>query len=57
MWNFRWRARLVPVFEQSPTLSELFEQLRPALSRELDVAGGSPELAGALKGMDRRVVH
>lgn len=56
MWNFRWRARLVPVFEQSPTLTEMFEQMRPALNREFDVAG-SKKLADALKGMDRRVIH
>lgn len=56
MWNFRWRARLVPVFEQSPTLEEMFKQLKPGLNRELDAAGAT-SIAEALKGMNRHVVH
>lgn len=56
MWNFRWRARLVPVFAQSPTLKQLFDQLRPGLNRELDAAGAT-KAAEALKGLNRYVVH
>jgi hypothetical protein len=56
MWNFRWRARLVPVFRQSPSLKAMIDQLRPGLNRELDAAGATP-ISEALKGMDRYVVH
>jgi len=56
MWNFRWRARLVPVFEQSPTLEEMLQQLRPGLNREIDAAGAS-HVADAVKGLEHHVVH
>jgi hypothetical protein len=56
MWNFRWRARLVPVFEESPTLEDMLEQLRPALDNEFEAAGPTP-FADALKRMNRRVIH
>lgn len=56
MWNFRWRARLVPVFAQSPTVKQLTERLRPDFHRELDAAGAT-KAAEALKGLDQHVVH
>jgi hypothetical protein len=56
MWNFRWRARLTPVYPDSPTLQDMFKNLKPALDREFDAAGQT-NLGKALKERKTFVVH